>query len=95
VLITSQNYQCLSVQQMGYLWGQRVTPHGNLGEITLPAGDMNQDGRIDIFDVAYIGFRYNGNDLTADLNQDGLVNIFDLALVGSNYQQRGPITNWR
>jgi len=86
--------QCLYVQQTGYLWGQHGAPNGNLGQLTLPAGDMNQDGTIDIFDMSYIGLRYRGNDLTADLNQDGAVNIFDLSLVSGNYHKRAPVTNW-
>lgn len=91
---TGQN-QCLWVVADNYLNGQRVVPQGVLGEITLPAGDMNDDGTIDIFDVAFLGLRYQGDDLTADLNVDGRVDIFDIALVAGNYQRVGPVTNWQ
>jgi len=50
---------------------------------------------IDIFDVAYVGLRYDGSDLSADLNMDGKVNIFDIALVSGNYKKQGPLTAWQ
>ncbi|MBI1877771.1 MAG: hypothetical protein HYR94_06010, partial [Chloroflexi bacterium] len=67
----------------------------SLGMITLLAGDVNADNRIDILDMAYIAKFYHSGDSLADLNGDGAVNIFDLVLAASNYGQQGPLTNWR
>jgi hypothetical protein len=63
----------------------------DLGQIELPAGDMNQDGQINILDLAYIAGRYDSSDSVADLNQDGVVNIFDLSLAAGNYDRQGPV----
>lgn len=67
----------------------------NLGQITLPAGDVNGDDAINIFDLAYLAGRYQSQDTTGDLNADGIVNILDLALAAGNYQQQGPLVNWK
>jgi len=91
----NHGYNCLYVVKAGFILGQNSQTGGNLGTITLPAGDMNQDGVIDIFDVAYVGLRYDGSDLSADLNMDGKVNIFDIALVSGNYKKQGPLTAWQ
>jgi hypothetical protein len=88
------NYQCLQVVKNGYLIGQQDTPHGDLGIITLPGGDVNGDGMIDIFDLAFIASRYQSDYPVADINDNGLVDIFDLVIVAGNYNQTGPISQW-
>ena len=45
----------------------------------LPAGDINQDGRVDINDLSAI--KIFTNDLTGDLNYDNIVDVFDKQLV--------------
>jgi hypothetical protein len=67
----------------------------NLGALTMLAGDVNADNRINIFDLAYIAKTYTSNDPLADLNADGTVNIMDLVMAAGNYGQQGPLTNWR
>lgn len=67
----------------------------SLGTLTLLAGDVNADNRIDILDLAYIAKYYNSADPLADLNVDGKVNIMDLVMAAGNYGQRGPLINWR
>jgi hypothetical protein len=62
-----------------------------LERITMLAGELTGDDRIDIFDLAVAGTSYGSGDLLADINRDGIVNILDLALVGSNYGAQGPI----
>jgi hypothetical protein len=57
--------------------------------ITLPAGDVNNDGTIDIRDAATVGVAntptsQNAQD-EADLNHDGIVNVYDLIHIGRNY----------
>jgi hypothetical protein len=67
----------------------------NLGSLTLLAGDLNADNRIDILDLASIARVYGSEDALADLNADGTVNILDLVLAAGNYGQQGPLTDWR
>jgi len=63
------------------------TLHGSDNRnITLRAGDVNNDGRIDIRDVATIGVATTRTPQDeTDLNHDGIVNIYDLIHVGRNY----------
>jgi hypothetical protein len=67
----------------------------DLGTVTLLGGDVTDDDRIDIFDLAYIGSRYGGNDPGADINASGQVDIFDLAMAAGNYGQSGPVADWQ
>jgi hypothetical protein len=64
-----------------------------LAAVTLLAGDINADNRIDILDLAYIAKFYSSGDALADLNGDGTVNIMDLVLAAGNYGQTGPRLN--
>ncbi len=88
--IPGYTYGCLQVFHHAYLVGQSDS-FGELGTITLLGGDVTQDDLVDIFDLAYIGARYNSTDATADINGDGLVDIYDLALAANNYGQEGPM----
>lgn len=67
----------------------------NLGSLTLLAGDLNADNRIDILDLAAIAKVYGSGDVLADLNADGTVNIMDLVLAAGNYGRQGPLTDWQ
>ncbi|MBX3000921.1 MAG: hypothetical protein KF893_20530 [Caldilineaceae bacterium] len=62
--------------------------------VTLLAGDINGDNRINIQDLAAIGNRFGLTPLPAqlctDLNQDDIVNILDLSRAASNYGTQGP-----
>ena len=59
--------------------------------VGLLEGDVNNDCKVDIFDLAMVGLAYGsqpGDDNwnpDADLNNDSKVDIFDLATVGLNY----------
>jgi hypothetical protein len=77
--------------QNGSTTGQAV----DLGTLTLLAGDLNADNRINIFDLATIAKVYGSGDALADLNADGTVNILDLVLAAGNYGRQGPLTDWR
>jgi hypothetical protein len=63
----------------------------NLGQMTLPSGEVTGDDKVNIFDLAFIANASNNQNPLADLNGDGTVNIYDLALAAANYGQRGPI----
>jgi len=65
------------------------------GTVTLRAGDIVQDGTIDLQDAALVGANF-GNPMPpappeTDLNGDGVVNISDLVLVGSNFGLTGAV----
>lgn len=64
-----------------------------VGNVTLLNGDVTQDDKIDIFDLARLGSRYGNADLEADLNGDGLVNIFDMAIAAGNYGKQGALSH--
>ncbi len=62
--------------------------------VVLPAGDLNGDETIDLFDLVLISSTFGAQDtagLRADLNGDGRVDLFDLVLVGNNLYQTGPV----
>jgi subtilisin family serine protease len=88
-------FQCLQASHPGYLAGQRADFKPELGSLTLPGGDVNQDGQINIFDLALIAVRYQSNDPVADINGDGRVDIFDLSMAASNYNRSGPVSDWQ
>jgi hypothetical protein len=63
-----------------------------LAALVLLAGDVDNNGVIDVMDAGLIGANFGlEGDLfpTADLNGDGLIDIRDLVLVGSNFGQAG------
>ena len=60
--------------------------------ITLLAGDIDNNGVIDQFDAMTIGMSYNtASPAAADLNNDGVINVLDLELLAQNYRKTGPI----
>lgn len=81
----------LHVSATHYLsaWLEGETSNGQVSSITLLGGDVTGNNQIDIFDLAFIGSRYQSQDNQADLTGDGQVNIFDLALAAGNYGQIG------
>jgi len=48
-------------------------------------GDLNNDGTVDIFDIAQIGLHYNQVDPEYNLVYDSIVDIYDAVTVASNY----------
>jgi hypothetical protein len=61
--------------------------------ISLLAGDIDNNGVIDQFDAMTIGMSYNtASPAAADLNNDGVINVLDLELLAQNYRKTGPIT---
>ena len=55
------------------------------------AGDLNDDGVVDINDLSIVGDAYGSTpgdpdwDATTDTNEDGIMDVYDLAIVGRNY----------
>jgi len=65
-----------------------------LPDVTLPGGDVDEDGDIDLFDQVAIGAVFGQcppPDPRTDLTGDGCVNVFDYVILGGNYNLTGPI----
>jgi hypothetical protein len=64
-----------------------VAPQTVLLPVELIAGDVNDDGLIDITDAVAIGTAFDNPaaNPAADLNGDGVVNILDLILMAANF----------
>lgn len=41
--------------------------------------DINNDNKVDVFDLSIVLSKWNTNDTASDLNKDGTVNVFDLS----------------
>jgi uncharacterized repeat protein (TIGR03803 family) len=85
----------------GSKWLQKVVPidlttNSATGlKVTLPAGDVVEDNRVDLLDMGALETAYytrpgdaNWNP-QADLNCDGIVNIFDLGLMADSFLKSG------
>jgi hypothetical protein len=60
--------------------------------ISLPAGDIDGNNRIDQLDVLTIGMNYNNAlPAAADLNYDGIINVLDLELLARHYRKAGLV----
>ncbi|GAC1369778.1 MAG: hypothetical protein NVSMB39_1970 [Candidatus Saccharimonadales bacterium] len=51
---------------------------------TLP-GDVNNDGKVDVFDLSLLLKAWGSSDPAADLNADGKVDVFDLSILLSHW----------
>ncbi len=67
----------------------------NVEEGTLRAGDVNDNGSVEIGDATFVGANFGLEVIPeiaqGDLNADGLINITDLVLVGGNFGLTSPI----
>ena len=67
-----------------------TTTDGSVTVTEYPPWDVNQDGRVDVFDLVIVG-QYFGQTITTppehnpDVNRDGKVDVFDLVLVGQHF----------
>jgi hypothetical protein len=52
---------------------------------SLTPWDTNNDGKVDILDIAFVVSRFGEDSWEADLNGDGTVDILDLVLIGSHF----------
>jgi len=86
---------CLSLSGNLSLADGTVT---SLSEASLPAGDVNADGVIDLNDVGLLAEYYNSTRITPgvtpDLNHDGIVNVLDLEIIARNFGQTSQ-TSWK
>lgn len=49
------------------------------------SGDLNNDGKINVFDLSTLLSRWGTADAAADINNDGTVNVFDLSTLLSHW----------
>ena len=88
----------LENRSVGFIYGGRAgenNPAHSASGVTIHyddvEGDVNNDNKVNIFDLAAVGLAYGSREGEgnwngdADLNMDGQVNIFDMATVGKNY----------
>jgi uncharacterized repeat protein (TIGR03803 family) len=85
----------------GSKWLQKVVPidltvYSVTGlKVTLPAGDVVEDNKVDLLDLAALNAAYftrpgvAGWNPQADLNCDGVVNIYDLGLMADSFLKKG------
>ena len=60
------------------------TRNGSVVESRVPKWDVNQDGIVNVFDLALVAKSLGSSDVRADVTGDGTVNVFDLALVAKH-----------
>ncbi|MFJ7936295.1 S8 family serine peptidase [Sporosarcina sp. NPDC096371] len=75
-------------------WGEEVGEYIQKqgAQPTAVAGDVNQDGMIDIKDVLQAVAFYGKENKQADINRDGIVNEADIRLIEKNFLKVGPDT---
>src|SRR5262249_30067477 len=56
-------------------------------EVSLPGGDLNQDGCVNWQDVSQITAAFSTVAPDVDINNDGLVDAADIAILTGNYQE--------
>lgn len=64
--------------------------HNVLCGLTLLAGDLNNDDKIDILDLTLCASNFGTTMPAGDVNADGIVNIYDLVLIGKNFKLASP-----
>ena len=97
--------QSYTIAIKGAKWLQKTIPADSTNgpvvnlNITLPAGDANNDNSVDTSDFAVLLGAYNGDatipgsgyDPAADFNGDGAVDASDFALLVGNYNAEGAM----
>ena len=80
------------------LFKQLFPKPSSFGQAEPLIGDINQDGRVNVFDLGILMGNYGKSTASApddatlqrcDVKLDGIINIFDLGVLGSNYGQGG------
>lgn len=91
-LTETDEKRCLVAHHPNYLPAGRPLPAQNdLGLIVLPAGDVNQDGQINILDLSLISKKYNRATRESDLNGDRHIDLIDLTMAAYNFSREGPV----
>lgn len=89
--ITASIASYLRAERSGVTITQGTTV--SLPDVTLLAGDVDNNCTINIFDLVALGSAYGTappSDPRVDFNQDNQINIFDLVLLAGNYNRACP-----
>lgn len=78
---TAYSYYVVAKDGQGNLSGQSSV----VTATTSRRGDLNIDGKVNIFDASMMTASWGTNNATADLNNDGTVNIFDASILTANW----------
>ena len=65
----------------------------SVGATASIAGDANNDGVVNIFDINFVSSNWGTTGPNGDVNHDNTVNIFDINLISSNWNLTGPVGN--
>lgn len=94
----SYTLQASAPQHLSVIYALSLTTGGELPPLsraTLPSGDTDNNGVIDVLDATFIGANFDIETppapANADLNRDQMVNLRDLVLVGVNFGLQGPV----
>jgi endo-1,4-beta-xylanase len=94
----SYTLQASAPQHLSVVYSLSLTEGGELpplSSVTLPGGDTDNNGVIDVLDATFIGANFDIETppapANADLNRDQIVNLRDLVLVGVNFGRQGPV----
>ena len=71
-------------------------PISNIGSSNASAqepADINNDNKVDIFDLSTLLSKWNSSDALSDLNKDNIVSIFDLSILLSKWGVVGVIND--
>jgi hypothetical protein len=66
-------------------YGNSIWEMGAYGAATAIIGDVNSNGRVDVFDLSAVLSGWNSTQTNLDLNHDGRVNVFDLSILLSHW----------
>jgi hypothetical protein len=97
----SAGVHTITITRPGYLssWREVTVISGQttvLPDLTMLAGDINQDGYIEVADAELIAYAWNALpglprwDSRADLTDDGQINILDMVAVQFNWSRQAP-----
>jgi trimeric autotransporter adhesin len=75
-----------------YRAGFSAVIKGNVEYVGAPTllGDVNFDGKVDIFDINLVSAHWNEGGPTGDANHDMIVNIFDINLISAHWGEMSP-----
>ncbi|UOY94213.1 S8 family serine peptidase [Ectobacillus sp. JY-23] len=77
-------------QKVGFEYKGEMYGKSDSINISLVAGDVNQDNVIDVKDAIAVQEAWNTNNRAADINFDGIANAKDIKFVQKNYLKQNP-----
>lgn len=78
-------YEALDNLAKGYVTKLDVLEQAEALFDLWPKGDVNWDGKINLFDMSLMLDAYNTEDAACDITKDGVVNLIDYSILLANY----------